>query len=371
MATTVVNPSDSIAVKLYSVALFRYALGESFWLKPKRFRGAEFIKRGGNQKRLYGTGGEYPIQVLRDLERSAGDKVSFDVFPDLKGDGVYGDSLIKGKEKDLTWFTDELFIDQVRQAVSAGGRMSRKRTKHDLRTQARLSLERWFARYFDEVITCYLAGRRGINTNQWVLPTTWNGFAGNPLQPSDAEHSLTVNSTGGISNNPADATTLKLSWFDKIDTYLSTMDTPPNPIMVDGEPCYIVVLHPKAVEQLRTDASANNWIDIMKSAGARGDSNYIFTDSLGRYGRFILYKYSKIPVFTQGSKTLANCLILGTQAAAVAFGDAGGDFNMSWHEEYDDRGNLYVVTAGTIWGAKKIRFNSKDFGSCSLYVDIT
>ena len=34
----------------------------------------------------------------------------------------------------------------------------------------------------------------------------------------------------------------------------------------------------------------------------------------------------------------------------------------SWHEETDDRGNSLVITAGAIWGCKRVEYNSKAFG---------
>ena len=249
--------------------------------------------------------------------------------------------------------------------------MSRKRTKHDLRLEARTKLSRWFARFFDEAITCYLAGRRGTSTAQWALPTTWNGFAGNPLQPSDPEHSFAVNSLGNVSNTDTDATPLKLSHFDLLSEYIATMDIPPNPIMVEGEPYYIVILHPTAVRQLRTDTGSGQWLDVHKLAGVRGPENPIFKGVLGAYNGFLLYEYSKIPVYSAGGKTIANCLVVGAQAAAIALGQAGSPFAIQWYEEMDDRGNQLVVTASSILGIKKIRFNGKDFGCLSFYVDIS
>jgi len=368
MAVTNIPAGSPLAVKIFSAQLFKYSLGDSFWIS--RFADTNFIPRGRKPK-LISTSEEMPIQILRDLERTQGDTITYDVFVDLKGDGIYGDDRLEGNEKSLTSYTDQVSIDQIRQGVSAGGAMSRKRTKHDLRLEARRKLARWFARYFDEAITFYLAGRRGISTAQHVLPLGWSGFAGNPLQPSDPEHTVTIDATGNISNTDTDATALKLGWFDKIHTYIATMDTPPNPVMIAGEHYYIAILHPKAVEQLKLDTGTGSWLDIHKLAGVRGPDNPIFRGLLGEYNGFLLYEYSKIPVYQAGGKTLANCLIVGAQAGVVAFGMSGGDFTIRWYEEMDDRGNQLVVTASAILGIKKVRFNGKDFGVLSMPVDIS
>ena len=370
MATTTVGAGSSLAVKIFSAQLFKYSLGESFLFS--RFMGQEFIRRGGRRGReLVGTSPDMPIQVLRDLERTAGDVISFDVFTEIRGDGVYGDALLEGKEKDLSWYTDEVRIDQVRQAVSAGGVMSMKRTKHDLRTVARDKLARWFGRFFDEAMISYLAGTRGEGTAQWVLPVGWNGFAGNPLQLPDPNHSFTIDAGGNVSNDPAQATPLDLSWFDKLDTFISEMDTPINPIYIDGEPCYIVVLHPRAVEQLRTSTTANSWLEVQKFAGVRGEQNPIFRDSLGKYGRFILHRFSKVPFRTVGAKKVAHCLVIGAQAGVVAFGNAGSRFSFQWKEQWYDYENQLNVAGSAILGMKKVRFNGEDFGVVTMFVDIT
>ena len=370
MAETYIAPNTTdpqLVPKIFSAQLMRKSIGESFFIG--KFAAQEFLKTGDGS--LVGTDPNKPIQILRDLERVAGDTIQYDLIEDIRGDGVYGDNILRGKEKNLSFFTDQVHIDQVRQGVDAGGRMTRKRTKHDLRIQARRALTRWFARYFDEALTCYLAGIRGEATEQWVLPTTWNGFAGNPLQINDDAHEFTIDSGNAISHDPADATTLTLQWFDRLKTYISLMDYPLNPIYDGAEPIYVVVLHPKAVEQLRTSTATNSWLEIQKHAGVRGTDNPIFKDSLGKYGRFVLHEYSKVPYKTYGGKKVAHCMVLGAQAAVVAFGDAGGKFGFSWHEEMEDRGNRLVVDAGTILGIKKCVFNNQVFGTITMYVDIT
>jgi len=349
--------------KIYGAALFRKSIGDSFWIG--KFASNEFIRVGDGS--LIGTDENKPIQILRDLEKSAGDTIMYDLVADIKGDGVYGDNQLKGKEKSLSFLSDQVMIDQVRQGVDAGGRMTRKRTKHDLRLVAKRALTRWYARFYDEAITAYLAGIRGEQTNQWVLPTSWSGFAGNSLEEDDSDHRITVDASNAISHTKTDATSLKLSWFDRIETHISTMDTPPNPIYVGTEPCYIVVLSPKAAEQLKLDAGTGGWLDIQKAAGVRGTDNPLFKDALGKYGRFILHKYSKIPYTTSGSDTYYYNLILGAQSAVLAFGDGNSGFGFDWHEEYEDRGNRLIVDAAAILGIKKCRFNSQSFGNITLW----
>ena len=70
-------------------------------------------------------------------------------------------------------------------------------------------------------------------------------------------------------------------------------------------------------------------------------------------------------------KILLQVAIVGLAIAAkvvpvIAWGGGGTYGRYSWNEEKDDRGNALAITAGAIYGCKKTRFNSKDFGVFSV-----
>jgi N4-gp56 family major capsid protein len=180
---------------------------------------------------------------------------------------------------------------------------------------------------------------------------------------------VTVDSSGDISHTKTDATGFTLSWLDKLERYITTMDVPPNPIMIGGEPKYVLVLSPYAVEQMKADTTAKSWIEIQKHAGVRGEGNYIYKGALGSYGMFVLHSYSKIPTTTVSSSVYCHNLLFGAQAAVVGFGDAGGKFSFSWNEEVDDYGNLVGIAGASILGIKKCRFDldNTDFGVLTVW----
>ena len=151
MAQTKIN--DAQAVKKWAGALFNSAI-------PKSFYGTRLMS---SVKSIGKTGAmaNAPICVINDLESGAGDNVSFDMFVQLKGRGTYGDDVLEGNEEDLTAFTDEVKINQVRHGVTPGGKMNQKRTINDLRAIAKVKLERWHANHFDDVVMTTLGGGRG------------------------------------------------------------------------------------------------------------------------------------------------------------------------------------------------------------------
>lgn len=85
------------------------------------------------------------IQRRTDLESDAGDTIDFDLSVQLRQKPTAGDARLQGKEENLRFFSDQVRIDQLRHGVSAGSKMSRKRTVHNIRKigKDRLS-DYWF-----------------------------------------------------------------------------------------------------------------------------------------------------------------------------------------------------------------------------------
>ena len=92
----------------------------------------------------------------------------------------------------------------------------------------------------------------------------------------------------------------------------------------------------------------------------------IFQNALGEYAGLILHKHRNVIRFNtygaSGNLGAARALLLGAQAGVIAWGGASQYGRYSWNEETDDRGNALAITSGSIYGCKKTRFNSKDFG---------
>lgn len=368
MARTIIATGDAQAVKRYSAFLSVEAIAQSYFLS--KFMGV-YRKDGKNK----------PITLITDLEKAAGDSITYDLVMRLHGEGVEGDDTLKGNEEKLVPYTDTLKIDQKRHGVDTGGKMTKKRTVHDLRAVARERLGGWFGEYYDENIFAYLSGMRGSLDTSWVLPIAWTGRAGNSLSQPDSDHIV----YGGDATGPADLAAediMDLSVVDKLIAHVETTDPMIQPIMVDGEVHFVFLMHPFDAYNLRTNTSTGQWLDIQKAAAAKqGQDNPIFKNALGIYNGVVLHKHRKVVRFKNavdtgyGDATYAvdgsRCLFMGAQAGAIAFGSPGEGLRYSWHEELEDRGNVLVVDVGAIFGIKKCTFNSKDFGVVSVDVAST
>lgn len=360
MAQTIIGLNNPTAVKRWSATLFTDMARESYW-------GARFMSKSPDAPT--------PIQVLTELENEAGDTVNYDLFVQLKQKPVYGDQLLRGREEALSNFTDKVSIDQVRCGVNAGGRMSRKRTLHDLRSIARQKMAEWWARWTDEVTFIYGAGTRGINSD-FIEDTTYTGFANNPLTAPDADHVL-FGQTATSDSTLASADSFGLEIIDRAVTKADTMGGGSDgkikirPIKINGEKRYVVVMHTFQEHSLRTSmANTINWMDIQKAAAAaQGQGNPIFTGAMGMYRGVVLHAHPASIRFNagvDGQQPCARAQFLGAQAMVMAFGSPGSGLRYDWNEETEDRGNQIVISSSTILGIKKTIYNGEQFSGLAL-----
>jgi N4-gp56 family major capsid protein len=286
---------------------------------------------------------------------------------------IEGDAILEVNEEDLNFYSDAFYIDQARQGVNVGGKMSRKRTLHDLRAVAKARQSEYWARLFDEQFFMYLSGARGINSD-YIFPTSYTGRANNAFTAPDSQHLIVAGSGTKAALTSSDGFTLGL-----IDRALTkavmmgggTQGTPQiQPIMVDGEEHYVVVVSPYQIYQLRT-ASGSQWLDLQKAAAAAvGLNSPIFKGTEGMYNNVVIHKHKSVIRFSDygasNNLAAARALFLGEQAAVCAFGSSGSGMRFDWHEEMEDRGNQLVVTTSSIFGIKKCSFNSVDFGVMAI-----
>jgi N4-gp56 family major capsid protein len=174
MARTIIGVNDAKAIKKWSGMLAYDTSHKSYFNQRFMARGAE---------------AEVPIQILTDLESDAGEQISYDLLAELKMAPVEGEDILEGKEEGQKFYTDTIYIDQARCGVNTGGRMTRKRTLHDLREKAKRQQSSWWARLMDELLFIYLSGARGVNPN-FLLPLGYAGRANNGLVSPDAQHAL-------------------------------------------------------------------------------------------------------------------------------------------------------------------------------------
>lgn len=365
MARTIIGVNDPKAVKKYSGLL-------AYDTSQKSYFNSRFMGRG--------EAVEVPVQILTELESDAGEQITYDLLAEMKMAPVEGEDNLEGKEEAQKFYTDQIWIDQARCGVNTGGRMTRKRTLHNLREKAKRQQSGWWARVFDELLFIYMSGKRGINPN-FVFPLGYTGRANNSLVAPDANHTLYGGDATAYNNLDAnDKFNLRL--IDRAKTRADNQGGGAtgipvlHPCKIDGNETFVCVMHTFQEDDLRSDTNTGQWLDIQKAAAAAdGKNSPLFKGSLGMYRGVILHSHRNVIRSNDagaGTVEAARALFMGAQAAVVAFGSPGTNLRFDWHEETRDNGDKVVISTSSIFGVKKCSYDHEgsvgvqDFGLFSL-----
>ncbi|QND60376.1 N4-gp56 family major capsid protein [Mesorhizobium huakuii] len=342
----------------------------------KKWSGSLFIdvtKKSYFDRKFVSEDDNAVIQRLTDLESDAGDTIDFDLSVQLRAKPTAGDARLQGKEENLRFFSDQVKIDQLRHGVSAGGKMSRKRTTHNIRKIGKDRLSDYWSKYVDELNFIYLSGSRGMNED-FTEDLTYVGLAGNTIDAPDAAHLIyggVATTKVGLVASDKMAKLVVEKAAAKARTMRTTDPTTANmmPVMINGEPHYVLLMSVFQEFDMRT-ADTTGWMDIQKALiTAEGKNTPIFKGGLGMVNNVVLHSHESAIRFSDygagANVPAARALFMGRQAGVVAYGSSSG-LRFSWTEEMQDHGNEPVIAAGVILGVKKTRFNSKDFGIISI-----
>lgn len=343
MAQTSYGVNAPEAVKLWRKTLFEEAL-KATWV-------GKFL----------GEGSDSILQMLDDTGKSAGDRVTTTLRMQLSADGIVGDGTLEGNEEALITYTDNLLINQLRNAVRSGGKMSDQRIPWSVREEAMTGLSDWFAARFDFGFFNQVCG---FVAQPLIQYTGLNA----PIAP-DVNHR--VSQTAHVTDQSLDATdNFTLTLIDNAVAAAKLATPVIRPIMVNGNAKYVGVLHTNTVTQMRTNTNTGQWLDIQKAAttGDGSSGNPIYTGALGEYNGVVLHESTRIP---QGCNSTSGVLVtnvrrnvlLGAQAAVIGFGQGQSMDAMDWAEELFDYGNQLGVAANCIFGIKKSQYNSADYGT--------
>ncbi len=347
MAATEYGVNAPEAVKLWSRKLMREALKQTW--------ASKFMGRGSDSL----------VQVLDDTSKGPGDRIRCILRMQLQGDGTEGDETLEGKEEALTTYTDDIYINQLRHATRSKGKMTEQRIPFSIREEGRMGLQDWWSARFDYWFMNQLAG------NDAQTDTKYTGMQ-SALAP-DTAHKILANGHSTVASMTATASAqFSLALIDQCVLKAGTLTPPIRPVNTgDAQSDFVMFVTPEHHYDMRRNSSTLEWADIQKAAmtGGQISKNKIFTGAIGLYNRTIMHESYFLPVVdsTGGSK-IGTAVFCGAQAGAMAFGRDGGNKNrMSWKEKLFDYDNQLGIKAGVIGGLKKVRYNSKDFATITVY----
>lgn len=222
------------------------------------------------------TSPDMPYVRITDLSTDPkGDKVTVDAFNVVGGKPIMGDRNAEGMGKPLSSSSFDMKIDLATFNVDAGGKMSRQRTKHELRRIARAAVAGYFPRLIWQRAMVHQAGARGQQVGaSWDLPLSSDpDFAEimvNPLQAPTFNRHLVINGnnlTRGGAQLASIASTdkWKLAVLDNLALFLESLDTKlPGPKFSGDEQATdaplkgVLMLSPGSYNDLITDMTSGN-----------------------------------------------------------------------------------------------------------------
>jgi N4-gp56 family major capsid protein len=330
------------------------------------------------------------VQFLDELQQGPGRDVTVDLIANMIGEGTTGDNEAGPNAEALRTFQDNLKIDQLRHVAEPSGAMSQQSVHWSMREQAKSKLADWWRQRWDTILCNHVTGNAAeirparIGANTIVLP--------------DVDHCLFANGkdtetvTAGVSANKGTTSAPLISgdvftWdlITRAVTKMDTLATPIKPLRLKGmEIRGVALLHPLQVRSMRLNFTDGQWGQIQANAMQGGEitKNPIFTGALGFNDGVVIHQVPRIPYGTAaqaldangeprynplGITSTARGVILGAQALVFAWGRAyGSDMRLKWVEEAWDGFNKIRIYAGSIFGAKKLRFRNMDYATITL-----
>lgn len=360
MAITSYGVNDALAVKLWSKTLDHEAL--------------KYTDIGP----LIGDDANSIIHRQTELSKGKGDRITFGIRMQLVGAGFTENQIAEGNGESLSTYSDSLLINELGHVVGVKSEntIDQQRVPFNLREEARDGLADWYAKRFSVAFFNQVCG----NTVQTDVR-----FTG--LNPVVAATRIIRQASRTDDASLTSADVFTLSMLDKAKEMATTQTPKMRPVRIKGggnghghgdgrrdynsvmTDMYVAYLHPYQVTDMRTNTSTGQWQDLVKAAyqGQGSTNNPIFTGAIGVYNGIIMRSSFDLPfgVSNAGAvvPTVVRGVLLGGQAAMMAFGQRGSVNKYRWNEELFDHKRRLEVSAWTIHGIKKTTYNSLDYGS--------
>jgi len=348
MATTDYPVGHPLAVKLWSKKIAREALKETMAMK------------------FMGTSSNNLIQVFDDTSKGSGDRIRVPLRMQLSGRGVGETEALEGNEEALSTYYDDVVINDLAHAVRIKTTIDAQRVPFSVREESRLGIQDWYADRIDQSLANQLAG----NTAQSDTLYTGNNSAVAPSSGTLNDRRWIIRQQDDETDHSTEASlsttdTFSLKLLDRAVAIAKTSSPLIRPIKVGAQSYYVCFLHPWQVKDMRTSTNTGDWLDLQKTAMSGGEiaENPIFTGALGVYNGVVLHEWTRLPSgIGANSANTRRAVFCGAQSVAMAWGN-GYSEAPKYEEDIFDYGRQFGVSVQTIMGAKKMQFNSKDFGT--------
>lgn len=402
-----------LATKLQSAGLFAANMQRNTTLNRLTGKFPQQADAEGTIRKQ--SSNEMPIVRCMDLQKMAGDEITFDLINPMGGKPIMGSRNAEGQGRSMSFSQDRLRINQARYPISAGDTMTQQRTPHELRKLGRALGESYMNRLADQLILTHLAGARGFHDNiEWAVPKAsdpdFAEIAINPVKAPTRNRHFMSTGTGietikaaGNEITIASTDIMNADLVDALRTQLDSMAVPPPPVIFEGDkmaadsPLRVLLV---SSEQYTSFLQSNSgqFRTLQANAMARSQmagNNPLFMGDAGLWNGILIVKMPKPIRFYSGDSlrwcastasetetatdlvpaafgttyAVDRAILLGGQALAEAWGKhtkTGTPFFFS--EKELDHGDKLELLVGAINGRSKIRFEI-DHGDAKQFTD--
>lgn len=322
-----------------------------------------------NIMRFAGEGDNNVVQIKRDLKKSKGDVETFGMVGRLRGDGITGDNELEGNEESQKSFSEQVAIDQIRNAVKLTGKLDAQKVVYSQIEKAREGCRTWLKEFKVRNLFFKLGGV----TNTTLVDTTGRVVGGRAAWSNtpdfipDADEAYTGARLRYMNVGGVTTASLSSSHGMTLDavTNAATMAALAQPgiqkISGDGEDFYVMYLHPLQARDIR---KSSDWKTAQENAKTRSENNPVFRGALGYWSNVLLLENEFAPWLDvsvagnsfRGAATGTDCAVDAARAVlcgrgAVVMAEASNPETLVF-ETFDYK-NIEAVAVSFIGGIQK------------------
>lgn len=304
------------------------------------------------------------IYIKDDLQKKKGDRIRLTLGTIPTGRGITGDNTLEGNEDNISLYSQDVVVDQLRNGIRWNGRITQQRLLLEFREDTTPKLRDWMA---DRLDTWWINHATG-NTGQTDL--AYAGFNATTAPTSAAGNTriLYGNGTSTTENSlSVSSCAFKLEDIDRAVNQAMIATPAIEPVSTPSGRKYLLVIHPNQARQLKIDATAGRvtWWDYNRSKLEGGGDDIIGNPeygALGEYNNVIIHENSRIPL-APSTDRVRRAIFLGRQGVIFGFGRDSSLDRFRMDEKLFDYDNKPGMDIGIIGGCVKPVYNSLDYGT--------
>lgn len=328
--------------------------------------------RDSRFKRYMGKSSNSIIQTNMVLEGAPGTTITFGLVTRLTGSGVTGDNRLMGNEEALSNYSQEVTINQLRNAVAVGD-FEQKKTFIDLLDAARDALKNWaMEKLRDDIIARYMSphvdGTTTYGSSTEAQKDTWlqnnvDRVLFGAAKSNTAGGSGTEDHSSSLANVDSSSDTLSPAMVSLAKRMARDADPHIRPVVIkEDEEWFVLFANKWAFRDFKSNAA---YQQAARDGWTRGPDNPLFRDGDLVWEGMIIREIVEIPVISgvgASSIDVAPNFVCGAQSMFVCWGRRTRAI-----QQDDDYGNINGVGVAEIRGVEKATFNSTQHGLLTLY----